>query len=182
VIEHVVFFLEEPSAQDFLQAILPRILRQGITPHFLVFHGKQDLEKRLLLRLKHWQRPYSQFIVLRDQDSGDCVEIKERLKNLCKDAGKPTAIVRIACRELESFFVGDWAAIAAGYERPNLAANSKLAKYRNPDLLGSPAVDIRRSIPTYQKREGARTIAPHLNLEMNASRSFRVLILAIQNL
>jgi hypothetical protein len=148
----------------------------------LVFQGKQDLEKRLVPRLKHWQRPHSQFIVVRDQDSGDCIKIKANLKSLCKSAGKPNAIVRIACRELESFFVGDWVAIAAGYERPNLASNSRLAKYRNPDLLGSPAVDIRRSIPTYQKREGARTISPHLNLEKNASRSFQVLILTIQSL
>ncbi|NMM28100.1 MAG: DUF4276 family protein [Glaciimonas sp.] len=180
--EHLVFFLEEPSAQDFLQAVLPRVLPAHITPHFLVFEGKQDLEKRLVLRMKRWLRPNSYFIVMRDQDSGDCVVIKARLRDLCVQAGQPDAVVRVVCKELESFFVGDWPAVAAGFERPALAANANRAKYRVPDLLGSPSAEIRRLIPTYQKREGARKIAPHLDLTQNKSNSFRVLMRSIQEL
>ncbi len=52
MIEHVVFLLEEPSAQDFLQGILPRILPNQVMPHFLVFEGKQDLERQLPRRLR----------------------------------------------------------------------------------------------------------------------------------
>ncbi len=85
MIEHLVFFLEEPSAQDFLQALLPRVLPPHITPHFLVFEGKQDLGKR-------------------------------------------------------------------------------------------------RLIPSYQKREGARTIAPHLDPIQNKSSSFRVLMRTLQTI
>jgi hypothetical protein len=182
VIEHLVFFLEEPSAQDFLQVVLPHLLPAHITPHFLVFEGKQDLEKRLTARMKRWLRPNSQFIVMRDQDSGDCAVIKARLKSLCAQAGQPNAFVRIVCKELETFFVGDWPAIAAGFERPALAANATRAKYRDPDLLGSPSAEIRRLIPTYQKREGARTIAPHLDFSNNKSNSFQVLIRTVQAL
>jgi len=182
VIEHLVFFLEEPSAQDFLQAILPRMLPAHITPHFLVFEGKQDLEKRLVTRMKCWLRPHSQFVVMRDQDSGDCNVIKERLRGLCAEAGCPNAVVRIACKELEAFFIGDWHAIAAAFKRPTLAANARKAKYRLPDLLGSPSAEIKRLIPSYQKREGARTITPHLDLNHNNSSSFRVLIRTVQEL
>lgn len=182
MIEHLVFFLEEPSAQDFLQAILPRLLPEHITPHFLVFEGKQDLEKRLVQRMKRWLRPQSQFIVMRDQDSGDCAVIKARLRGLCAQAGKPHAIVRIVCKELETFFIGDWSAVATGFQRPALAENAKRAKYRVPDLLGSPSAEIRRLIPTYQKREGARTIAPHLDLANNRSNSFQVLIRTVEEL
>ncbi len=182
MIEHLVFFLEEPSAQDFLQAVLPRVLPAHVTPHFLIFEGKQDLEKRLVLRMKRWLRPNSQFIVMRDQDSGDCKVIKARLKDLCAEAGRADAVVRIACKELESFFIGDWSAVAAAFERPNLAANARKAKYRTPDMLGSPSSEIRRAIPTYQKREGARSIAPHLDLERNQSNSFRVLMRSVQAL
>lgn len=180
--EHLVFFLEEPSAQDFLQIVLPRLLPAHVTPHFLVFEGKQDLEKRLVLRMKCWLRPNTRFIVMRDQDSGDCMVIKARLQALCAQAGQPQALVRIVCKELETFFVGDWPAVAAGFERPALAAHARQAKYRVPDRLGSPSAEIKRLIPTYQKRAGARTISPHLNLSENQSSSFRVLIRTIEEL
>lgn len=182
MIENLVFFLEEPSAQDFLQAVLPRVLPAHITPHFLVFEGKQDLEKRLVMRMKRWLRPNSQFIVMRDQDSGDCRVIKARLLNLCAQAGQPSATVRIVCKELETFFVGDWSAIAAGFQQPALAAHARKAKFRSPDLLGSPSQEIKRLIPTYQKREGARTISPHLDLARNQSSSFRVLLRTLSEL
>lgn len=182
MIENLVFFLEEPSAQDFLQAVLPRVLPAHITPHFLVFEGKQDLEKRLVMRMKRWLRPNSQFIVMRDQDSGECLVIKDRLLNLCAQAGQPNATVRIVCKELETFFVGDWPAIAMGFQQPALAFHARKAKFRSPDLLGSPSQEIKRLIPTYQKREGARTISAHLDLARNQSSSFRVLLRTLSEL
>ena len=94
MIENLVFFLEEPSARDFLEAILPRVLPAHITAHFLVFEGKQDLEKQLVMRMKRWLRPKSRFIVMRDQDSGDCQVIKQRLLDLCTQAGQPQAVVQ----------------------------------------------------------------------------------------
>lgn len=175
MIQHLVFFLEEPSAEDFLRGILPKILPASIMPHFLVFEGKQDLEKQLVRRLRHWNRENSHFIIMRDQDSGDCREIKQRLLALCAEAGKPTTTVRIACRELESFFVGDWQAIASAFNKPNLAAHDRSAKYRNPDALGSPSQELKRTLPGYQKRDGARRIAPHLNPALNRSNSFQAL-------
>lgn len=175
MIQHLVFFLEEPSAEDFLRGILPGMLPKEITTHFLVFEGKQDLEKQLVRRLRHWNRSNSRFIVMRDQDSGDCMEIKQRLQALCTEAGKPETTVRIACRELESFFAGDWQAIAAAFNKPALANHDRSAKYRDPDTLGSPSLEIKRLIPGYQKRDGARRIAPHLQPERNRSSSFQAL-------
>lgn len=175
MVEHVVFLLEEPSAEDFLRVIVQKYLGNEITAHFLVFEGKQDLEKQLVRKLRGWVLPRSCFLVMRDQDSGDCVVIKNRLKGLCKEAGKPDAVVRVACRELETFFVADWQAIAEAYGKPALANQSRLAKYRNPDLLGSPSQEIKKILPGYQKRDGARRIAPLLNPERNRSSSFQAL-------
>lgn len=175
MIEHVVFLLEEPSAQDFLEGVLPRVFPQHVTPHFLVFEGKQDLERQLSRRLKGWLRPNSRFIVMRDQDSGDCAVIKARLLGLCGEAGRPNAVVRIACRELEAFFVGDWQSVADAFGKPGLAAHDRGAKFRNPDALGSPSRELMRIIPSYQKRDGARRIAPLLSPQRNRSRSFQVL-------
>ena len=180
--ENLVFLLEEPSAQDFLEGFLPKVLKRNIPHHFLVFEGKQDLEKQMVRRMKGWLRPNSLFFVIRDQDSGDCIRIKSGLLAKCEAAGRPDSVVRIACRELESFFVGDWEAIAQAFSRPNLRNHDRSAKYRNPDLIGSPSREIKRLIPDYQKRDGARRISLHLTPDRNKSRSFQALVKSLQRL
>jgi len=180
--EHLVFFVEGPSERDFLEGFLPKIIQPRINTHFQVFQGKQDLEKQLVRRMKYWLLPNTSFVVLRDQDSGDCVAIKDRLQELCISAGHPNAVVRIACRELESFFIGDWPAVAAAFDKPALVTLGKRAKYRNPDSLGSPSAEIKRHVPGFQKREGARRIAPHLDPANNQSGSFRALVKALEKL
>ena len=108
----LVFFLEEKSAEIMLEGILPQILPEGVEHKCVVFEGKQDLEKRLPKRLRGWQHiEETKFIVLHDQDSADCRLIKQRLIEICREAGRPETLVRIACRELESFYLGDLAGI-----------------------------------------------------------------------
>ena len=179
---HLVILLEEPSAQDALQAWLPKWLPHEVKPHFIVFQGKQDLEKRMVLRMRHWLQPNSRFLVLRDQDSGDCKAVKATLVAKCAEAGRPDALVRVACRELESFFVGDWQAVANAYGKPALARLARKAIYRDPDGLGSPSRELVRHLPGYQKREGARLIAPAIDSGRNVSRSFHALRLAVNAL
>lgn len=180
MIEHLVFLLEGESERDFLELLLPRVLPPNIHPHFMVFEGKQDLEKNVQPKLKRWLLPNSQFVVMRDQDSGDCKVIKEGLRQKCAAAGHPNALVRIVCRALETFFIGDWKAVAQAYEKPSLESNQRKAKYRNPDQLGSPADELDAALRGYQKREGARKITPHLDLLGNRSTSFNVLLHSLQ--
>lgn len=179
---HLVFLLEEPSAQDALQAWLPAWIPDSVTPHFIVFQGKQDLEKRMVLRMRHWLQPNSHFVVLRDQDSGDCKTVKAALVARCAEAGRPDAVVRVACRELESFFIGDWHAVASAFGRPALARLARRAMYRDPDGLGSPSQELAKHLSGYQKRDGARRIAPLVDPARNASRSFHALRTAVQAL
>lgn len=180
MIEHLVFLLEGESERDFLEILLPKVLPPGIHPHFMVFEGKQNLERNVVPKLKRWLLPKSQFIVMRDQDSGDCKVIKESLRQKCIAAGHPGAIVRVVCKALETFFVGDWAAVAQAYDRPSLEANQRKAKYRNPDQLGSPSEELDKALRGYQKREGARKITPHLDLQSNRSSSFNVLVRSLR--
>jgi len=112
-VKTLVFFLEEPSAKEMLTALLPKILPPEIDSRFIVFQGKQDLEKNLLKRLRGWRVPESGFIVLRDQDSGDCHTIKRKLSVICSEAEKEV-LVRIACHEMESFYLGDLSAVEKG--------------------------------------------------------------------
>lgn len=110
----IVFFLEEPSAREMLAGILPRILPDDMQIRYIVFQGKQDLEKKLQAKLRGWMLPDSIFVVMRDQDSGDCKAIKNKLVGLCREAGKDGVLVRVACRELESFYLGDLVAVEKG--------------------------------------------------------------------
>ncbi|WP_429885460.1 DUF4276 family protein [Geoalkalibacter halelectricus] len=178
----IVFFLEEPSAQDALEGLLPRILPQGIAVQYLVFEGKQDLEKRMVRRMRAWLKPDSVFIVLRDQDSGDCKVIKGKLMALCQEAGMDDAVVRIACRTLESWFVGDWDSVSSAFQQPRLAALRRKAIYQDPDRLGNPVTELRKFIPDYQKRDGARRIGALLDPAGNRSRSFKLFVETLRRL
>lgn len=179
----LVFLLEEPSAQDALEGFLPSILPGNVEVRYLVFEGKQDLEKRMARTMRAWQQADARFVVMRDQDSGDCKMIKQGLLARCREAGRANStVVRIACRELESWFVGDWAAVGQAFGSAKLAALGGKAIYRDPDRSGSPVTELRKVIPTYQKRDGARRIGPHLKLDSNRSNSFVVFAEVVRRL
>ncbi len=177
----IVFFLEEPSAREMLEGVLPRLLPDNIQIRYLVFKGKQDLEKNMTRKLRGWQLPDSVFVVMRDQDSGDCRAIKSKLADLCRLAGREGVLLRVACRELESFYLGDLAAVEQGLGLKGLKVQQERKKFREPDSLGSPSVELEKlTQKVYQKVAGSRAIAPFLSLEGNRSRSFNVLVSGIK--
>ncbi len=179
----LVFCLEEPSAKAMLEGILSRILPPDVKPFYVVFSGKQDLEKQLVKRLKGWLQPNTAFLIMRDQDSGDCKHIKQNLLNLAQQADKSTVLVRIACHELESFYLGDLSAVEQGLGLKNLAKQQHSRKFRHPDQLANAAEELKKLTKgQYQKLLGSRAIAPHLSLEDNQSLSFNALINGIQKL
>ncbi len=178
----LVFFLEEPSAEEMLRGILPNILPDHVVTRFIVFEGKQDMEKQLKRRLKFWQAPNSRFFVMRDQDSRDCRSIKQNLLELCEAAHKPETIVRIACHELESFYIGDLNAVEKGLGVRNLAKLQNKRKFREPDALSHPGWELKNLTKNrYQKVSGSRAIGKHLDIENNLSHSFNVLVSAIKH-
>ncbi len=177
----LVFFLEEPSAEEMLKGILPNILPESVIPRFIVFEGKQDLEKQLKRRLRLWNLPDSNFLVMRDQDSGDCRLIKQDLLAKCREAHKPETIVRIACQELESFYIGDLKAVEEGLGIRGVAKQQNKRKFREPDCLQKPSQELMHLTKNcYQKVSGSRAIGRCLDLRNNLSHSFNVLIKAIE--
>jgi hypothetical protein len=180
----IVFFLEEESAKAMLECVVRSLLSgdAALPIRYIVFEGKQDLERQLAGKLRGYLNPKAHFIVLRDQDRQDCHKVKRTLRKLCTDAARPHAVVRIACRELESFYLGDLRAVEAGLGIHGLAAKQNRAKYRDPDHLQSPALELEQLTDyRYQKVAGSRAIAPHLDLVNPRSRSFRCLIQAIRD-
>ena len=179
----LVCFLEEPSAEEMLKGVLPRLLPEDVECKFVVFEGKQDLEKQLVRKLRGWLKPDSLFLVMRDQDAAECQDVKNRLVDLCRQAGKPETLVRIACRELESFYFGDLDAVEKGLKLSNIAGNKRKAKYRVPDNIVNPCEELEKlTAGHYQHIEGSRSIAPFLSLKNNTSHSFNVLLSGIKKL
>ena len=180
----LVFCLEEPSARAMLEGVLPRLLPDGVEVRFIVFDGKQDLHKQLTKRIRGWLLPQSKFVVLRDQDSGDCLKIKGELQALCQDTGKSDVLIRIACHELESFYLGDLSAVEKGLGIEGLARQQTNSKFRVPDRLNNAAQELSRITRTrYQKLSGSRAIGPHLSLDgQNRSASFKTLVSGIERL
>lgn len=92
-------------------------------------------------------------------------------------------LIRVACRELESFYLGDLAAVEQGLGLKNLKSQQQGRKFRDPDALGNPAEELfRLTNNVYDKMAGSRAIAPFLSLEKNCSRSFNVLLSGIKKL
>lgn len=183
---HLVFLLEEPSAREMLHGVLPRLLPENeynYTFRYIVFEGKQDLEKNLVRKIRSYRIPGSLFIVLRDQDAGDCQLIKDGLLRLCQNANQPEALVRIACREIESWYLADLIAVEAGLEIPGISRYQNKRKYRNPDYLHKPSEEIRLLTGNrYQKVSGSRSIGPYLALDNTRSNSYKVFIEGIRRL
>jgi hypothetical protein len=179
----LVCFLEEQSAKAMLEGVLPRILPGNVDVRYIVFEGKQDLEAELVRKLRGWKTPNSVFLILRDQDSADCIAVKNRLLSLCRDAGKSEALVRIACHELESYYFGDLSAVERGLEMQNLVRHQRSRRYREPDGIRHPARELKKITGgAYQKIIGSRAIGKLLSVTDNTSHSFNVLISGVRSL
>jgi len=121
----LVFLLEETSAKVMLEGILHKISTFDTIIRYIVFEGKQDLEKSIVRKLIGYKNSDATFIVLRDQDSADCKQIKNNLKQKCIEAQKPKTIVRIACRELESCYLADLNAVEKTFSKRNLSSRQR---------------------------------------------------------
>lgn len=173
----LVFLLEEPSMHEFLRVWLPRAfpdLREY--EHFLCVphEGKSDLDKSIPRKLAAWQVPGDRFVILRDNDNANCIDLKARLKQSAIDLGKPDTLIRLVCQELESWYLGDLAAVAAAFDTPRIDTAKHRKRFAEPDEWQKPSAEIARLAPAFQKRSGARRIAAHMTSETNRSHSFHV--------
>jgi len=173
----LVFLLEEKSAQRFLEGYLPRILPDGISCRYVTFDGKKDLLKNISIKLKAWCAPVPGFIILIDKDHGDCLVLKEKIRKICADAGKPHALIRIACVCLENWYLGNLADVATCFDIK--IRNMDAAKYRTPDNLANAVEEMRRiTNDQYYKVKGSKALGRIFSTEYhnNKSHSFRVFV------
>lgn len=181
----LVALLEEPSAKELLKAIVPRLFPDVVLV-CMVFEGKQDLERNITRKLRGYLNPDARFLVVRDQDSGDCRTVKQQLVQKCSVSGKSCYKVRIMCHELETVYLADLKAVEEGLCLKNIASLQGKNPYRCPDALPGPKQKLKELATQYrgmyQDIAGSRAIAPHLDLSNTRSSTFRNLVAAIREL
>lgn len=175
-----VFLLEGQAEKLFLEALLPRLFPE--LDFLCVCHdGKNDLEKSIPRKLRAWDYPDDIFVIVRDSDGADCIALKKKLVGLCQHEKRKKFLVRIACQELESWYLGDLSAIDRAY---GVCLSKKQAKnpYRIPDKIGNPSREVKALVKEFKKLDGARRMGALLHPDKNLSQSFRVFASGMEKL
>jgi hypothetical protein len=181
---HLEVYVEEPSAKEALDVLVPRLIGPGHTFKVHPFRGKQQLLKEIPKRLRayaSWLPHDWRIAVLVDEDRQDCRVLKQQLLDAARAAGIENRVLcRVAVEELEAWFFGDVDALRAVYPKiPKTLANR--AQYRDADSVpGGTWEALDRLIRNAGYPEGlvktvaARAIAEKMDPDRNTSHSFRV--------
>ena len=182
-------FTEEESARTVLNILLPHILPAEATFQIFSHQGKQDLEKSLPKTLPAISRiPNARILILEDQDSNDCLSLKAKLKAIADVNCTAPYKIRIVCKCLENWFLGDLKAVAQTFPRFKAEKHAHKASFRHIDAIGNAPGELLQIVPELRgksrlpKMETAKRIAAHLNIENNQSGSFNQTIAAIRKL
>ena len=190
----VEFFVEEPSMEQALRALVPRI-RPGLEFQVHAFQGVDDMLGKLPDRFRGyigWIPDDWRIVVIRDEDRKDCVKLKAHIEKIALDVGlsiksrsNPNApfqvLTRIAAEELEAWLLGDVPALIAAYPgvSPTLASQKT---YRDVDKIkGGTCEALERALQKaghflggLPKIQAAREISAKMDPERNTSKSFQV--------
>lgn len=186
--ERLEFLVEESSAAEVLKAILPKILTDswvlGVNYFIRPHQGKSDLKKSIPAKIKAF-RKYPQkvgIVVLQDQDSNDCKALKSDLVKLCTDHANENTpfLVRIACHELEAWYIGDMNALGIAFPRFKPDNHRNKASFRNPDACVNPKNILKRILGDYSQTPKAREIGAQMDVNNNRSESFNQFVIGIK--
>jgi hypothetical protein len=175
----LIFLLEEPSMKVLLAGLLPRLFPGWVEgAHFqcIPHEGKSDLDRSIPIKLRAWRIPGDRFVIVRDNDNADCVNLKARFQSVCAASGRPETLIRLVCQELESWYIGDLQALATAFDNPKLNTPALRKKFAEPDAWQKPSVEVQRLVDSFQKTSGARAMGPCLGEATNRSRSFQVFV------
>lgn len=178
----IVLPTEEPSMRAVLEDLIPRFFPdkvENLDWKVIAYSGKSDLEKRFPITMRGWNWGAPTFIVMRDNEGGNCATLKERLVSLASPTSREFR-VRIVCQELEGWLIGDSEAVRSAY--PRCRFSNDQARYRNPDALTNASDELYRLTGDRAKEKRAERISPHFDPERNRSRSFQVLFRTLTEL
>ncbi|MDI9348736.1 MAG: DUF4276 family protein [Candidatus Symbiobacter sp.] len=148
------------------------------------YQGKQELEKNIVSKLRvltHSYKDNVKFVILRDADGPNCIQIKKNLANLANEAGRSDAIIRIVCQALESWYFGDLKTVDLihGTKHYN---NRKKAKFRDPDEITHTREEFTKICPDYSQVLHAEKYGKQIKIEDNTSKSFKVFVSTLEQL
>ena len=195
---HIVFLVEELSAEAALLHIVPKILGASASFEIHPYQCKDDL----LSKLPQVMRGYAKWlpddwsiVVLVDEDRSDCDALKGRMEEAADAARLVTrtkagssncharfqVLNRIAIEELEAWFFGDVHAINQAYPRVPKTLGCR-SRYKDPDSIkGGTWESLERELKKsgyfsggLRKIEAAKTISAFIEPERNNSKSFQV--------
>lgn len=199
----VEIIVEEQSAEEALRHLLPRMLPPRTPCRIINMGSKHKLLKALPARLAAYRQRIDageslRLVVLVDRDDDDCMKLKADMEAAAQRAGLSTRsspsgkggftlLNRIVIEELESWYMGDVAALRKAFSRlPRL--DQDMGMFRNPDNGGSWEA-LHRFLKKhgiyrngFPKIDAARRIAPHMDVAANRSRSFQVFVSGVQAL
>jgi hypothetical protein len=189
--------VEEESAAKLLNGQLRSWLRCGsrVTIKVRKFRGKPDLLKNLPTLLNGYSSLRRsgrdiRVLVLVDQDLDDCMKLKADLESTAKSAGLITrrsaggdsiAVVnRIAVRELENWYFGDWSAVQSAFPKvkskvPALYSGNADRRDRKTSSEFEKALK-RCGIQNSSKPDWAARVGPSMVPERNTSQSFQAFV------
>lgn len=185
--DRIEFLVEEPSMAEVLKSLLPKILPAPWVLNENYFdrahNGKSDLLRSIPNKLKGFGTFIDQltgFVIVQDQDSNDCRLLKQELVALCSRhvAANERFLIRIACHELESWYIGDEKALQAVFPRHRI--NPKAARFREPDACINPKNELKKMFGAYSQIAVAREIGKHIEIEANRSESFQQFVTGVR--
>ena len=199
------FLVEGPSEKAFLEGWLPRFLPPQHSFKIIAHRGKgripgdpsrkpdtrrQGLLDQLPAKLRAYGRELrsdtDRILVLVDLDNDDCLDLKRRMISLLDYCDSPpVALFRIAIEEMESFYLGDKAAIRSAFPKSKL---SKSESYMQDSICGT--WELFRDVigeSSEDKVEWARLMGARLTTQWtgnfaNSSHSFQQLCKGILRL
>lgn len=202
---HVEFLIEDASGKAFLELIIPLIIgNSDVTYRIHGYRGigrippglasRTDPSKRIILdqlpRLLagYGKTPYvDAVVVIVDNDNRDCTAFLSELNQLARHAAPMLRVLfRLATEEMEAWYFGDIEAVRAAYSNVNAAVVRSYAQdsicgtwERMADAItpGGSSRVISQGWPAagILKAEWAENIPPHMDVERNASPSFKKL-------
>lgn len=170
---------------ELLRGVLPKIFPHWMEKqHWIALphNGKSDLEASVPRKLRAWNIAGDRFVIMRDNDGGDCRVHKQRLLTLA--AAKPAAevLVRIVCQELEGWFLGDLDAIGKAYPIARRHLKATHRTYPTPDRMTNAADEVHQLTEVPGKVGRAKAISSHMTIEANRSPSFQIFVSGLKRL
>jgi uncharacterized protein YktA (UPF0223 family) len=167
--------------KETLENILPLIVPKDIPFLCIPHEGKADLQKSIPRKLLQWREPDVQFIIVHDQDSSACRELKKELISLVPDEKWKDTLIRIVCTELESWFLGDLQAVEKAFSI-NLKNQKNKALFRDPDNIQNAKRELKKLAPKYQQVSGSQSISKYMDVTNNKSCSFNIFVAGVKRL